>query len=313
MTKHISVMPKETLDLLDVKPDGIYVDGTLGRGGHSKLILEKLKTGKLYCFDLDLQAIEESKEILRDYTNVIYIHDNFMNMNKYVEKVDGVLLDLGVSSPQFDEAERGFSYNYDGPLDMRMNLEDRISAYDVVNKYEEKELERIFREYGEEKFSRLIARKIVEVRKEKPIDTTFALVDVIKSALPKKVLSKKGHPAKQCFQAIRIEVNHELDSLKKFLDSFDEILKVDGRVVIITFHSLEDKLVKYHFKKITSVEDDVRIACLPQDVKHADYELLNHGKKASDEELENNRRAKSAIVRGVRKVYGKVCKKKEKD
>ena len=209
-------MPEEAIRLLDVKEDGIYVDGTLGRGGHSKLILEKLKNGKLYCFDLDDQAIEESKEKLKDYDNVIYIHDNFANMGKYVDHVDGILLDLGVSSPQFDDAERGFSYRNDGPLDMRMNKEDALSAYDVINSYSEEDLKKVLWQYGEEKNAGRIARKIVE---ERPIETTLELVDVIKSALPAKVLSKKGHPAKQSFQAIRIEVNHELDSLKTFLDT----------------------------------------------------------------------------------------------
>lgn len=302
MNKHISVMPTEALDLLDIKEDGIYVDGTLGRGGHSKLILEKLKKGKLYCFDLDSSAIEESKQVLKDYENVIYIHDNFANMNKYVEKVDGILLDLGVSSPQFDEADRGFSYRYDGPLDMRMNKDDLLSAYDVVNKYDEEKLANVIYQYGEERNSRRIARKIVESR---PINTTLELVDVIKSALPAKILSKKGHPAKQTFQAIRIEVNHELDSLKSFLESFDEILNVDGRVVIITFHSLEDRLVKHYFKKISTVEDDKRIALRPDQIKKANYILLNRGDKAKAEEIELNNRAKSAIIRGVKKVYGK--------
>ena len=302
MSKHISVMPSEALDLLDIKEDGIYVDGTLGRGGHSKLILEKLKKGKLYCFDLDSSAIEESKQVLKDYENVIYIHDNFANMNKYVEKVDGILLDLGVSSPQFDEADRGFSYRYDGPLDMRMNKDDLLSAYDVVNKYDEEKLANVIYQYGEERNSRRIARKIVESR---PINTTLELVDVIKSALPAKILSKKGHPAKQTFQAIRIEVNHELDSLKSFLESFDEILNVDGRVVIITFHSLEDRLVKHYFKKISTVEDDKRIALRPDQIKKANYILLNRGDKAKAEEIELNNRAKSAIIRGVKKVYGK--------
>jgi 16S rRNA (cytosine1402-N4)-methyltransferase len=302
MTKHVSVMPQKAIDLLDVKEDGVYVDGTLGRGGHSRLILQKLKKGKLYCFDLDEQAIEESKEILKDYDNVVYIHDNYMNMNKYVDQVDGILLDLGVSSPQFDEAVRGFSYRYDGPLDMRMNTEDDLSAYTVVNEYDEERLARVLWEYGEERNARRIASKIVEKR---PIETTLQLVEVIRSALPAKVLSKKGHPAKQSFQAIRIEVNHELDSLKHFLDTFDSILKVDGRVVIITFHSLEDKMVKYCFKRITTVDDDKRIAVRPEDVKEADYELLNHGDKADKKEIENNTRAKSAIIRGVRKRHGK--------
>ncbi len=300
--KHISVMPCETLDLLDVKQDGIYVDGTLGRGGHSKLILEKLKNGKLYCFDLDTQAIEESKELLKDYDNVIYIHDNFKNMNKYVDQVDGILLDLGVSSPQFDEAERGFSYRNDGPLDMRMDKENKLSAYDVVNKYDEEKLANIIYKYGEEKFSRKIARKIVESR---PINTTFELVDVIKKALPKKELCKKGHPAKQTFQAIRIEVNQELKNLKEFLDSFDSFLKIDGRVVIITFHSLEDKMVKDHFKELSSTKDDKRMILRPEQVEKPRYELLNHGKKANDDEIKRNRRAKSSIIRGIRKIYGK--------
>ncbi|MBQ6493981.1 MAG: 16S rRNA (cytosine(1402)-N(4))-methyltransferase RsmH [Erysipelotrichaceae bacterium] len=301
MAEHISVMPERAIELLDVKEDGIYVDGTLGRGGHSKLILEKLNKGKLYCFDLDEEAIEESSKVLKDHDNVVYIHDNYMNMNRYVDQVDGILLDLGVSSPQFDEAKRGFSYRYDGPLDMRMNRKDELSAYDVVNGYSEERLAEVLWEYGEERYARKIAARIVESR---PITTTLELVEVIRSALPAKVLSKKGHPAKQTFQAIRIEVNHELESLKSFLNSFDPILKPDGRVVIITFHSLEDKLVKYYFKRLSTVEDDKRIALRPEEVKQADYILLNHGDKADDEEIENNRRAKSAIIRGIKKRNG---------
>ena len=300
MTDHISVMPEKAIELLDVKEDGIYIDGTLGRGGHSKLILEKLKNGKLYCFDLDEEAISKSKEKLKEFKNVVYIHDNFKNMNKYVDQADGIFLDLGVSSPQFDQAERGFSYRYDGPLDMRMNKDDTLSAYDVVNSYPEERLSQVLWEYGEEKFARKIAHKIVENR---PITTTLQLVDVIKSALPSKVLSKKGHPAKQSFQALRIEVNHELDSLKSFLSSFDQILKPGGRVVIITFHSLEDKLVKYCFKKLSSVDDDKRIALRPEEIKKANYRLLNHGDKANSEEVQNNSRAKSAIIRGIEKIW----------
>ena len=301
MSEHISVMPERAMELLDVKEDGIYVDGTLGRGGHSRRILEKLTTGRLYCFDLDEEAIERSKELLKGYDNVTFIHDNFMNMGKYVDQADGILLDLGVSSPQFDEADRGFSYRYDGPLDMRMNKEDKLSAYDVVNSYSKEELKRVLWQYGEERNANRIAEKIIENR---PIDSTLELVEVIKSALPAKVLSKKGHPAKQSFQAIRIEVNHELDSLKAFLDSFDPILKKDGRLIIITFHSLEDKLVKHCFKALSTVEDDKRIALRPEQVKKADYVLLNHGDKASEKEVEINRRAKSAIIRGIKKVYG---------
>ena len=301
MTKHQSIMPEMALKMLNVKENGIYVDGTLGRGGHSKLILEKLNnTGKLYCFDLDVQAIEESKEVLKDYDNVIYIHDNYANMGKYIDKVDGIFLDLGVSSPQFDEAERGFSYRFDGPLDMRMNKDDKLSAYEVVNDYSKEKLEDVLKIYGEERNYKRIVSKIIESR---PIETTLELVDVIKSALPSKVLSKKGHPAKQSFQAIRIEVNHELDSLKKFLNDFPEYLNEDGRVVIITFHSLEDRLVKRCFKKLSSVEDDLRINLRPEEVKKADYELLNHGDKARQEEIEINHRAKSAIIRGIKRLW----------
>ncbi len=302
MTRHLPVMPEEVIDLLDIKKDGVYVDGTLGRGGHAKLILEKLDHGKLYCFDLDEEAIEESKEILSAYDNVIFIHDNFKNMDRYVEEADGILLDLGVSSPQFDEGDRGFSYRYDAPLDMRMDQEAELTAYDVVNSYSREDLIKVLKEYGEERNAVRIVDKILENR---PIETTLQLVEVIKKALPAKVLSKKGHPAKQTFQAIRIEVNHELDSLKQFLERFDRILKEDGRVVIISFHSLEDKLVKYRFKELSTVEDDKRIALRPEDIKQADYELLNHGKKASDSEIEKNSRAKSAIVRGIRRKHGK--------
>ena len=301
MTKHISVFANRAIELLQIKENGIYIDGTLGRGGHSKLILDRLKKGKLYCFDLDNQAIEECKELLKDYDNVEFIHDNFANMNRYVDKVDGILLDLGVSSPQFDEAQRGFSYRFDGPLDMRMNLEDELSAYEVVNNYPSEKLIEILKEYGQERNAVRIAGSIIEKR---PINTTFELVDAIKQALPAKVLSKKGHPAKQTFQAIRIEVNKELDSLKQFLNSFDDILDIDGNVVIITFHSLEDRLVKYRFKELSSIKDDLRIAKRPEEVEKARYRLLNHGDKPDKQEIESNHRASSAIIRGIKKIYG---------
>ncbi len=303
MTKHLSIMPSKAIQMLSIKEDGIYVDGTLGRGGHSKLILEKLNSnGKLYCFDIDSQAIQESKEVLKDYKNVEYIHDNYANMGKYIDKVDGILLDLGVSSPQFDEADRGFSYRFDGPLDMRMNLDDEISAYEVINNYSKERLEDVLRNYGEERNYKRIVSKIIESR---PIKTTLELVEVIKSALPAKVLSKKGHPAKQTFQAIRIEVNQELDSLKKFLEDFPEYLNEDGRLVIISFHSLEDRLVKRRFKNLSTVQDDLRINLRPEEIKKADFELLNHGDKADQEEIELNHRAKSAIIRGIKRVWQK--------
>lgn len=305
MIKHKSVLLDEAIELLNVKENGTYIDGTLGRGGHTKEILKRLKNGKLYCFDLDEEAIKESKELLKDYNNVIYIHDNYMNMNKYVDKVDGILLDLGVSSPQFDEAERGFSYRNDGPLDMRMDQENLLTAEKIVNTYSEEDLIRIFRDYGEEKNARTIARAIVNRRVQYPIRTTLELVEVIKEGLPHKVLSKKGHPAKQVFQALRIEVNHELDSLSNFLNGFNHILNRDGRVVIISFHSLEDRLVKRCFKALSTVEDDLRINKLPSEIETPDYELVTrHAIVPSDEELEYNPRSKSAKLRAIEKVKG---------
>jgi len=303
MTSHKSVLLNECIDSLDIKENGIYVDGTLGRGGHSNEILKKLKNGKLYVFDLDSEAIKESKEVLKDYDNVIYIHDNFMNMNKYVDQVDGILLDLGVSSPQFDCGDRGFSYRYDAKLDMRMNRESKLSAYEVVNDYSKEKLEEIFKEYGEERFAKAIASNIVKKREEKKITTTFELVDVIKASKPARVLSQKGHPAKQVFQAIRIEVNKELDALQTFLEIFPSILKVNGRVSIITFHSLEDRLVKKRFKELSSIEDDLRIAKRPEEIESPDYELVNRKAiVASDLELDENTRSKSAKLRTIRKV-----------
>jgi len=302
--KHYSVMLNESIEMLDIKKSGIYIDGTLGRGGHSIEILKKLEDGKLYVFDLDEDAIEESKVRLKDYSNVTYIHDNYKNMNKYVDKVDGILLDLGVSSPQFDEAQRGFSYRFDGPLDMRMNKDDHLTAYEVINTYSEKELSDIFWKYSEEKFSRKIASEIVKAREAKPISSTLELVEIIKKALPSKVLAKKGHPAKQVFQALRIEVNHELDSLKEFLDILENMLNENGKVVIITFHSLEDKMVKYKFKELSTVYDDLRIAKRPEEVEKPKYELINHKAiVASEKELNENNRSKSAKLRGLKRIW----------
>ena len=303
MSKHITVLLNEAVDLLNIKPDGIYVDGTLGRGGHTKKILERLTTGKLYCFDLDEEAIKESKENLKEYKNVEFIHDNYKNMNKYVEKADGILLDLGVSSPQFDEADRGFSYRFDGPLDMRMDLNNPLTAEKVVNTYSEEDLARILYNYGEEKNARLIAKAISRYRDNSPIRTTQELVEVIKEALPQKILNKKGHPAKQSFQALRIEVNQELDSLSFFLDNFYQISKKSTRVVIITFHSLEDRLVKNRFRELSTVEDDPRIAKLPSEIETPDWQLVNrHPIVASEKELEINPRSKSAKLRAIERV-----------
>ena len=308
--EHYSVMLKETIDFLNIKSDGIYVDGTLGRGGHSFEILRKLTTGHLYCFDLDVAAIEKCKVKFENYLDrVTFIHSNFENIKFELEKlkineVDGIVLDLGVSSPQFDEESRGFSYRFDSKLDMRMNQEQKMSAYEVVNNYSFNDLHRILKVYGEEKFAKQIARKIEKRRSEKNIETTFELVEVIKSALPSKVLSKKGHPAKQTFQAIRIEVNHELDSLRNLLDDLTSILKVDGSVAIITFHSLEDRIVKQKFKELTTVEDlDKRLPLRASEIESAEFILLNRKiVVASEEELNENSRSKSAKLRAIRRV-----------
>lgn len=308
--KHYSVMLLETLDLLSIKPDGIYVDGTLGRGGHSCEILKRLDQGHLYCFDLDLQAIADSKQRLDGVgSNYTCIHANFADMKECLAKlnvlqVDGILLDLGVSSPQFDESTRGFSYRSDAKLDMRMNQEDSLTAYDVVNQYSFQDLYRILTVYGQEKFAKHIARAIENYRKKKPIETTFELVDIVKSVLPAKVLSSKGHPCKQTFQAIRIEVNQELESLKKFLNELDGLLKEHGRCAIITFHSLEDRLVKEKFQALSSVKQvDKRIPLLPNQIEEANFRLLN--KKvivATQEELEENKRSKPAKLRGIERL-----------
>ena len=253
--KHISVLLEETIDSLNIKEDGIYVDCTLGGGGHSKEILKRLShKGKLIGIDQDTSALKAAKERLKDYENVIYVHNNFYNIDSILEeldidKVDGIVMDLGVSSYQLDEASRGFSYMKDAPLDMRMNRDENFSAYDVINSYGEEELFKILKNYGEEKFSRKIARFIVEKRTEKSIETTGELVEIIRKAIPAK-FQREGHPAKRTFQAIRIEVNKELQILNKAIEDSVNRLNKDGRLSIITFHSLEDRIVKVKFKEL---------------------------------------------------------------
>lgn len=305
--EHYSVLLNESLDLLQINPEGIYVDGTLGRGGHSSKIAEKLTTGHLYSFDKDQTAIEESKKRLEPWKEkVTLIHSDFSNMKEKlnelgITEIDGLILDLGVSSPQFDDPERGFSYRFDARLDMRMDQSQALSAYEVINEYEQKDLAQIFRKYGEEQFAGPIARKIVERRQKEAIATTFDLVNVIKEALPMKVKAKKGHPAKKVFQAVRIEVNHELSSLEIGLKDGLEMLKKGGRAAVITFHSLEDRIVKEMFVEHASTEKvDKRIPLLPAQIKEADYQLLN--KKPilpSNTENEENNRSHSAKLRGI--------------
>ena len=303
--KHVSVLLNETIEMLNVKEDGIYVDCTLGRGGHSSEILKRCPKGHLYAFDLDKNAIEESTPRLASVgENFTCVHEPFENLGKVldsfgIEKVDGILMDLGVSSPQFDDGKRGFSYRENARLDMRMNQEQSLSAYEIVNTYSVEELTRIFREYGEDPFAYKIAKKIEEVRQNQPIETTFDLVEVIKMALPAAVLRKKGHPAKKVFQAIRIEVNQELSQLEIVLKEGLKRLKPNGRMVVITFHSLEDRMVKDIFKSVAVAKKvDKR---LPQvGIEKLEYRLLNRKPVlASQEELDVNNRAHSAKLRGI--------------
>ncbi len=309
---HVTVLLHETIDYLDVKPDGVYVDATLGGAGHSEYLLSKLSPkGHLYAFDQDATAIEHAKKRLAPYIEkgmVTFVQDNFRHLKLQLEKlgvdeIDGICYDLGVSSPQLDERERGFSYKQDAPLDMRMNRHADFSAYQVVNDYDYHDLVRIFFKYGEDKFSKQIARKIEQARQIKPIETTTELAEIIKSAKPAKELKKKGHPAKQIFQAIRIEVNDELGAADESIQQAIDMLAVDGRISVITFHSLEDRLTKQLFKEASTVDVPKGLPFIPDDLKPK-LELISRKPiLPSAEELEMNNRAHSAKLRVARKVH----------
>ena len=308
MMKHISVLLNESISSLNLKENSIIVDATLGYGGHSSNILERIDKGYLFAFDQDSEAIRYSTDRLRHIgTNFTIIKSNFVNMKaeleKFgIEKVDGVLFDLGVSSPQLDDKNRGFSFHEDARLDMIMNKEQKLSAYEVVNEYSEKDLTNIFFKYGEDKFSKNVARKIVQYRKIKKIETTLELVEVIKSAIPMKYRINK-HPARQIFQAIRIEVNHELDVIEPSLQQATSLLNVGGRVAVITFHSLEDRIVKNYFKKITEIDDKVKgIPNIPDEYL-PDFKLItNKAITPNDEELETNPRSRSSKLRVIERI-----------
>lgn len=308
--QHIPVLYEEVLAGLALKEGGTYIDGTVGGGGHAAGILQAIGVkGRLLAIDQDTNALQAAKERLAPYDGQVeFFHANFVHMPEIIDAnapdgVDGILIDIGVSSSQIDDAQRGFSYMHDAPLDMRMNREADFSAYELVNTYDEDALERILREYGEEKWSRRIAKIIVERRQLAPIATTFQLVDCIERAIPKGAREKGSHVAKRSFQAIRIEVNHELDVLEHVLDAATERLKIGGRMAVITFHSLEDRIVKQHFKYLAS--DCICPPELPfcQCDKMATVKIIT--KKpitASKEELAQNSRAGSAKLRIVEKI-----------
>ena len=306
MSEHITVLKEEAVDALNIKDDGIYVDATLGGGGHSSLILSKLKKGHLYSFDQDDYAISRAKEKLDTVgNNYTIIKSNFVNLKERLNElgvyhIDGILYDLGVSSFQFDMEERGFSYRLDGPLDMRMNQNQELSAKTIVNEWPVSKLIEIFYRYGEEKFAKQIAFQIDKVRHEKEISTTFELVDIIKSALPQKVLKQKGHPAKQVFQALRVAVNDELTVFEKSLLDALDMLNSDGRAVVITFQSLEDRICKSIFKEKSTLDIPEGLPVIIKE--EAPFQLISRKPKLpSEEELNNNNRSHSAKMRILRK------------
>lgn len=307
MEKHVPVLLKETIEGLNIKKDGVYVDLTLGRGGHSREILKRLQTGTLVGVDQDEEAIKESKENLKtSNAKCIIVKSNFVKLNEIlktlnIDKVDGILMDLGVSSPQFDEDERGFSYRKDSILDMRMDRDQSLTAKDIINEYSIEDLCKIFREYGDERFAYPIAKNIIKARTNGPINTTSELVEIIKKSKPAKELAKSGHPAKQVFQALRIAVNDELNVLSKTLVDALEALKVGGRLAVITFHSGEDRIVKNIFNEKTKVEGN-RLN-LPDAPLEIHYALINrHPIAPSKEEVEINHRSKSAKLRIIERI-----------
>lgn len=310
MFKHTTVLLEEAVEGLNIKSDGIYVDCTLGGAGHSSVILSKLgENGKLYAFDQDETAIANAQEKLAQYgdrltiikSNFLYLKEELRNLG--VEKVDGVLYDLGVSSPQLDTPERGFSYHHDAPLDMRMDQDADISAYDVINHWSYEDLVRIFFHYGEEKFSKQIARKIEAARMKQPIGTTAELVELIKEAIPAPARRKGGHPAKRIFQAIRIAVNDELAVFEKSLHQAIELLHPGGRISCITFHSLEDRICKATFKKAGEIPNlPPGLPVIPDEYKPVIKIITRKPILPSEEEVEQNNRARSAKLRIAEKI-----------
>lgn len=310
--EHYSVLLKESIDGLNIKPDGIYVDCTLGGAGHSSVILSKLnENGHLYAFDQDRIAIENAEAMLATYIEkgmVTLIKANFRNIKEELETlgvygVDGILYDLGVSSPQLDQAERGFSYRYDAPLDMRMDQEQELTAHVIVNEWPFGELVKIFYRYGEEKFSKQIARKIEKIRETQPIETTGELVEIIKDCIPAPARRKGGHPAKRIFQALRIAVNDELSAIEDSIEDGLKMLNVGGRMSVISFQSLEDRIVKVLFKEASSKEDTLPLLPILPEEYEADYKLISRKPILPNEaELSENSRSQSAKLRIIERI-----------
>ncbi len=307
--EHVSVLLNESIDGLNIKEDGIYVDCTLGGGGHSIEIAKKLKTGLLIGIDQDQNALKKARQVLKDYEDkIIFVHDNYVNFVDVLDRlsipyVDGILLDIGVSSHQLDEGQRGFSHNQDAPLDMRMDTSKDFSAWDVVNSYSQDDLERIIWDYGEERWAKRIAEFIVNERKIKSIDTTFELVSVIKKAIPKEVRKDGHHPGKKTFQAIRIEVNGELDVLKEAIPQMVGRLNPSGRLAIITFHSLEDRIVKDTYRDL--FKDCICPPEFPTCVCDKKREIQIITRKpilATNDEISINPRSRSAKLRIAEKL-----------
>lgn len=302
---HIPILLNEIKECIITDKNGMYIDATLGFGGHSEMILKSLSSkGKLVGIDRDQEAIRASQDRLKKYgDSFCAIHGNYKNIEGYlsergIDLVDGILVDLGISSYQIDTPQRGFSYNNDAPLDMRMNQNDKISAYDIMNNYSQPELTRVIKTYGEEKFAWKIATNIVEYRENKPIETTFELVEIIKSSIPMPARRKGGHPAKRTFQAIRIEVNQELDELEKTIEIMIRLLKSGGRLCVISFHSLEDRIVKQVMRKLENP------CTCPSDIPYCVCGNISQGKSyprkgilPTEEEIQNNSRSRSARLR----------------
>lgn len=309
--KHVTVLLNEAVDNLNIQPDGMYVDATLGGGGHTALILSRLKAGHLYSFDQDEEAIAYNQQHLKDAIEsgkLTLIQDNFRHLKQAlaaqgIASIDGIVYDLGVSSPQFDDSKRGFSYQHDAELDMRMNQEQKLTAKTIVNEWPYEDLVRILYRYGEEKFAKSIARNIEKTRQRQPINTTFQLVDVIKEAIPARARRHGGHPAKKSFQAIRIAVNDELGALEESLEQAFDLLNPGGRISVITFQSLEDRLVKTMFKEKSSLPElPPGLPIIPDDQK-PDFRLVNRKPiEPTQAELKANHRAHSAKLRVIEKI-----------